>query len=45
MNANINSKSHAGEEQNIDLNDEKKSPHLQIVTSFKRSQWGDSFYG
>ena len=38
---NANDKSHAGEEQNIDLNDEKKkSLHLQIVTSFKKVSMG-----
>ena len=38
---NANDKSHAGEEQNIDLNDKKKkSLHLQIVTSFKKVSMG-----
>ena len=38
---NANDKSHAGEEQNIDLNDKKKkSLHLQIVISFKKVSMG-----
>ena len=37
---NANSKSHAGKEQNIDLNDKKKSLHLQIVASFNRVSMG-----
>ena len=39
---NANSKSHAGEEQDIDLNNKKKkkSLYLQIVTSFKRVSMG-----
>ena len=37
---NANSKSHAGKEQNIDLNDKKKSLHLQIVTSSRRVSMG-----
>ena len=40
---NANDKSHAGEEQNIDLNEKKKkkkSLHLQIVTSFKKVSMG-----
>ena len=38
---NANSKSHAGEEKDIDLNNKKKkSLYLQIVTSFKRVSMG-----
>ena len=43
---NANDKSHAGEEQNIDLNDKKKN-HCTSKSSpvLGGSQWGDDFYG
>ena len=43
---NANSKSHAGKEQNIDLNDKKKNPCSSKSSPVLRgSQRGDSFYG
>ena len=43
---NANSKSHAGEEQDIDLNNKKKNPCTSKSSPVLRgSQWGDSFYG
>ena len=42
---NANSKSHAGKEQNIDLNDKKNPCTSKSSPVLIGSQWGDSFYG